>query len=508
MMSQFRATAAAATVVLLGGHIGCEAFEPSDIPPLQVLLLPPAAAVEDRGSESFHNEGFFVRHPWPVRDRVAELALEQTGDAPPPTRNVITRDGVEAAIIASPEAVPTGVERGLFVGLFSFSLTVPEASVEQWLSDGNVPPPHNPLRFWTFFSAQYPDGLVRPDELGDACLGEAFRAEFCARATVCFRVTGDPSRGGGGRWHVAAPAKFATNYRIEAYVGDVLPECVEYQPQDYIERKQRTSQWTEALDEFAWWAPLVAEHAVPSRSSVARYAAFTRFRMLHVTKTNYWWSVHARVEPANCWIEMFSAAIDAAANSPAANPGQYGLPTYPNSPRGLWLEFGVGSGKTTATIATRLKMLLGSEIILHGFDSFQGLPISWDHTNLGVGTFSMGGKIPEHLTEMANINIHVGLFGETLGDLDKFGLAPVAFAHIDVDLYASAVEVLSKIACQLHSGSVLVFDELVNYVGFELSGEYRAWEYIAALYQIDWDYAGVFWQQSVPIMITGPGRAC
>ncbi|CAE7661276.1 psmD13 [Symbiodinium pilosum] len=85
---------------------------------------------------------------------------------------------------------------------------------------------------------------------------------------------------------------------------------------------------------------------------------------------------------------------------------------------------------------------------------------------------------------MPNVKIHVGLFSDTLRDLDQYGDTPVAFAHIDVDIFPSAVEVLSRIACQLWPGSVLVYDELVNYIGFELSGEYRAWEYVASAYGI------------------------
>eukprot|EP00438_Fugacium_kawagutii_P010108 Skav203899 [mRNA] locus=scaffold1649:205569:217812:- [translate_table: standard] len=128
-------------------------------------------------------------------------------------------------------------------------------------------------------------------------------------------------------------------------------------------------------------------------------------------------------------------------------------------------------------IALQMQALVGQAAKLHGFDSFQGLPSDWDHTHLTAGTFSTGGEIPSHLRQMKNVEIHVGLFSHTLGDLDQFGNAPVAFAHIDVDIFPSAIEVLSRIACQLTVGSILLYDELVNYVGFELSGEYRAWEH-------------------------------
>lgn len=201
------------------------------------------------------------------------------------------------------------------------------------------------------------------------------------------------------------------------------------------------------------------------------------------------------------------AAVNSAMESPAARPERYGLPAAAN-PHGLWLEFGVGSGKTTAAIAFQMQALVGQAAKLHGFDSFQGLPSDWDHTHLAAGTFSTGGQVPPHLLEMKNVQIHVGLFSQTLGDLDQFGNTPVAFAHIDVDIFPAAIEVLSRIACQLMAGSILVYDELVNYVGFELSGEYRAWEYIASAYGIGWEYAGMYWQQAVPIIITEPAQNC
>merc|ERR1719230_126281 len=94
------------------------------------------------------------------------------------------------------------------------------------------------------------------------------------------------------------------------------------------------------------------------------------------------------------------------------------------APHGLWLEFGVGSGKTTAAISQYMRNALGEAATLHGFDSFEGLPSDWDHTHLAAGTFSIGGEIPEHLKEYSNVKIHVGLFSKTLSDLDEFANAP------------------------------------------------------------------------------------
>lgn len=433
-----------------------------------------------------------VLYPWPIRDLAEEVRKHEAG-----SNTIALRDGLEFLIEASASALPEATQVAVFVGLFSAANTGSEARVEEWMVAGGTPPKHNPLRLWTMFTHQYTDfgGVVQPDELGDSCFGEAWRAEFCARVWTCFRSRGQ--QGGGGRWRVAAAVRFAAGYRLEAYLGPPLPSCKEYLS-DEVQRMHPA---------VSWWAPPVAEHAAQSLSNVASHAAYMQLRLLFVNRENYWWGRQAEVTPTSCWLDLMQAAVNSAMESPAARPERFGLPAAAN-PHGLWLEFGVGSGKTTAAIAFQMQALVGQAAKLHGFDSFQGLPSDWDHTHLAAGTFSTGGQIPPHLLEMKNVQIHVGLFSQTLGDLDQFGNTPVAFAHIDVDIFPSAIEVLSRIACQLMAGSILVYDELVNYVGFELSGEYRAWEYIASAYGIGWEYAGMYWQQAVPIIITEPARHC
>jgi len=435
-----------------------------------------------------------VLYPWPIRDLDEELRKKEAGEA----TTVALRDGLEFFIEASASTLPEATEVGVFVGLFSAANTGTEARVEEWMVAGGTPPRHNPLRLWTMFSHQYSEfgGAVQPDELGDSCFGEAWRAEFCARVWTCFRSRAQV--GGGARWRIAAAVRFAAGYRLEAYLGPPLPSCKDYLS-DEVQRLQPA---------VSWWAPPVAEHAVQSLSNMASHAAYMQLRLLYVNRENYWWGRQAEVAPTSCWLDLMQAAVNSAIESPAARPERYGFQASSTNPHGLWLEFGVGSGKTTAAIAFQMQALLGEAARLHGFDSFQGLPSDWDHTHLAAGTFSTGGQIPEHLLDMKNVQIHVGLFSKTLGDLDQFGNTPVAFAHIDVDIFPSAIEVLSRIACQLMAGSVLVYDELVNYVGFELSGEYRAWEYIASAYGIGWEYAGMYWQQAVPIIITEPARNC
>eukprot|EP00927_Polykrikos_kofoidii_P018916 TRINITY_DN18806_c0_g2_i1.p1 TRINITY_DN18806_c0_g2~~TRINITY_DN18806_c0_g2_i1.p1 ORF type:complete len:505 (-),score=78.93 TRINITY_DN18806_c0_g2_i1:133-1647(-) len=493
----------ACAVAAIGVNLIKGAAAQDDEPRLKIELAAPFFA---RDVESAPDGKVFVRHPWAVRDREAEIRVEaiaeSKGEAPPPSRNVVTRDGVEFIISASPLGLPPFTEAGLQVNLYSLSLTSPEQSAEKWMQASNLPSAHNPMRMTTLFAFQYTGNKPQPDELGDACFGEAFQLETCVRVASCLRVVAEP--GGGGTWRVAASVQWATNYRAEVYLRDLSSECKE-QPQ------QPSEKWSGGArtPDVAWWAPPIADHVSALTPGGAVYAAYTEFRLLYVNKVSWWWGHQAKVQPTDSWVEMIGEAMRQGQHSEAARAVSAGSPALPGAKNGLWLEFGVGSGKTTAVIAWRLKYLYGEEgATLHGFDSFEGLPTSWEHTKLVTGTFSMGGEVPQHLTSMQNVRIHVGLFSKTLSDLDEFGPTPVAFAHVDVDLYSSAVEVLSRIACQLYPGSAVVFDELVNFDGFHLSGEYRAWEYVAAAYEIRWDYLGLFWQQAVPIVILERGRAC
>ncbi len=117
---------------------------------------------------------------------------------------------------------------------------------------------------------------------------------------------------------------------------------------------------------------------------------------------------------------------------------------------GDWCEFGVFQGKSLRYIASR------TTETVHGFDSFQGLSESW--AGLKKGTFSTAGKLPE---APSNVVFHVGYFDESVPQYLR-SAGPIAFVHIDSDLYASAVTVLRGIRSHLRPGSIMVFDELVG----------------------------------------------
>ena len=88
----------------------------------------------------------------------------------------------------------------------------------------------------------------------------------------------------------------------------------------------------------------------------------------------------------------------------------------------------------------------------------------------------MGGNPPFPETE--RIKWRVGPFAESLPkflDVDDLGARPLAFVHIDCDLYSATSTVLTLLARagRLVPGVVIVFDELVNYPEWR-AGECRA----------------------------------
>ncbi len=148
--------------------------------------------------------------------------------------------------------------------------------------------------------------------------------------------------------------------------------------------------------------------------------------------------------------------------------------------KGLWLEFGTGRGDSTKYICDRLKEKNEENPILHTFDSGEGLPEDW-RKNFPQGTFAWEkGKIPDL---PKNSELHVGLFEQSLPDfilehrdtLEKDG---IAFLSIDCDLYSSTKTIFDALAPYLNKETVVFFDELYNYEGFE-NHEWKAWtEYL------------------------------
>jgi predicted O-methyltransferase YrrM len=138
---------------------------------------------------------------------------------------------------------------------------------------------------------------------------------------------------------------------------------------------------------------------------------------------------------------------------------------------GLVLEFGVYTGVSLRWIADR-----SPGFMVHGFDSFEGLPEDWTHIQK-KGRFSLQGELPD--VGASNVVLHKGWFENTLPAFLAEHPGPVRFAHIDCDLYSSSRTVLDQLEPRLATGTVLVFDEYLNYPGWE-KHEHRAFRELIA----------------------------
>jgi hypothetical protein len=148
---------------------------------------------------------------------------------------------------------------------------------------------------------------------------------------------------------------------------------------------------------------------------------------------------------------------------------------------GLFLEFGVQKGDSINLLAD-FKPNVG----WFGFDSFVGLPEDW---TLGAkaGAFNLGKKLPP---VRSNVMLVPGFFDETLpAFVAQHRGERVAFLHIDCDLYSSTKTVLTALKDMLVPGSIILFDELINYPGWQ-DQEYRAFMEYVAEQNVTFEYIG------------------
>ena len=166
------------------------------------------------------------------------------------------------------------------------------------------------------------------------------------------------------------------------------------------------------------------------------------------------------------------------------------VPTFPDkravldfalsrvTPAGMALEFGVWTGGTLRAMVEGFK---GGGVF--GFDSFEGLPEDW-RTAFPAGTFGLDG-----VPAVPGAELVVGWFDKTLPGFLAEHEGPVAFLHVDCDLYSSTVTTLDHVGPRLVPGSVILFDEYFNYPGWQ-NGEHQAWEEYVARTGTQFTYLG------------------
>lgn len=160
---------------------------------------------------------------------------------------------------------------------------------------------------------------------------------------------------------------------------------------------------------------------------------------------------------------------------------------------GLTLECGVYFGRSLRLIAER------TDGTVHGFDSFQGLPEAWSERE-GAGAYSTAGELP---AVAANARLHPGWFQDTLPSFLADHEGPVRLLHVDCDLYSSTRTVLEHLDERLVAGSIVVFDDLLGYAGYE-EHELRAFLEFAGQRGLRWEIvAAAVLGREVAVRVTG-----
>jgi len=146
---------------------------------------------------------------------------------------------------------------------------------------------------------------------------------------------------------------------------------------------------------------------------------------------------------------------------------------------GSYVEFGVYKGDSINFIATK-----AATKNIYGFDSFEGLPESWGPA--AKGAFDRGGQLPD---VKENVTLYKGWFDETIDQFLNDHDENVAFIHADADLYSSTATILSKLESRIVSGTVIVFDEYLNYPDWK-EHEYKAFMEFIERTNHEFEYLG------------------
>ncbi|MFN3741267.1 MAG: class I SAM-dependent methyltransferase [Anaerolineales bacterium] len=141
-------------------------------------------------------------------------------------------------------------------------------------------------------------------------------------------------------------------------------------------------------------------------------------------------------------------------------------------------EFGVAGGKSINFLAKLLP-----HRILHGFDSFEGLPEDWG-AMLPKGAFKQ--PVPK---VAANVRLHKGWFADSLPLFLAENSGKADFLFIDCDLYSSTRTVFEHFADRIQPGTLIYFDEFFNYPGWQ-EGEFKAFNEFVVAHNIKYDYLG------------------
>lgn len=131
------------------------------------------------------------------------------------------------------------------------------------------------------------------------------------------------------------------------------------------------------------------------------------------------------------------------------------------------LDCGVWKGNSTRALA---RMFPNKTI--YAFDSFEGLPDNWVTST--KGTFKLTEEEFKDLNFPSNSEIFKGWFSKTL-PLWKSSMSAtvISLIRIDCDIYSSTKDILDSVGDMFIPGTVIIFDELIGYLGWQ-NHEFKA----------------------------------
>jgi len=185
-----------------------------------------------------------------------------------------------------------------------------------------------------------------------------------------------------------------------------------------------------------------AERRPPKQAPVFRKRLGDSFDLIEVG------FLKAAYESAEMWGERFLTC--------KAYDTEFDLMTVEASlanPSGLFMEFGVASGRTINHLASLVKEPV------YGFDPFDGLPENW---RTGFEKSSFADVVPPVIS---NVSLIKGWFSETLPPFLSQHSGCVSFLHVDCDLCTSTKCILDLLGDRITKGTVIQFDEYWNYPG-------------------------------------------
>lgn len=164
---------------------------------------------------------------------------------------------------------------------------------------------------------------------------------------------------------------------------------------------------------------------------------------------------------------------------------------------GSFVEFGTARGASARLILQRM----GPDRKLYLFDSFQGIPEPFYIYQ--VGSFACD---PPEIDD-ERVRIVVGWFDETVRPWARSQREPIAFVHLDADLYSSTLDALEGIASLLQVGTRLIFDQIRGDGESRLqteaeANEQRAWLEFAEAVGIECCWWGLGGRQQAACTIT------